>query len=293
MKTSRSIWIAFALNLFFALLEFLFGVLFRSSAVLADAIHDTGDAVAIGLSAFLEKLSNKKEDKFYTFGYKRFSLLGAMITATILISGSVFILLENIPKLFRPEKVNDNGMFWLGIFAILINGFARQIVLGGNSRNEAVLSLHFLEDILGWLAVIVVSLLLKVTNWYFLDPLLSVVIALFILSKAVPKFCQQLAIFLEKVPEGIDIESLKSALLHVENISEITQLNIWTMDGLEHLATLHVCLDDWQLRQSTKLRIHQLFKTYGVTHLTIEVDKTVKEHQVICKAPLELGRKNS
>ena len=186
MKSSQKMMIAFLLNSSFAIIEVFFGLAFNSSAVLADAVHDTGDALAIGLSTLLEKISNKKEDSRYTLGYKRYSLLGAILTSIILITGSLLVLWENVPKIFAPEPVDYNGMLVLGIVAILVNLAASKVVSHGHSHNESILSLHFLEDILGWLAVILVSIVLRFTDWYFLDPLLSLLIAVFILSQALP-----------------------------------------------------------------------------------------------------------
>ena len=114
----------FFLNLSFAIVEFIAGGVFGSSAVLADSVHDLGDAIAIGLSAFLETISNREEDSHYTLGYKRFSLLGALITAVILMTGSVLVILENITKIFHPQPVNDKGILWLGIIAVTINVLA-------------------------------------------------------------------------------------------------------------------------------------------------------------------------
>ena len=148
MKSSRNMTIAFLLNFSFAIIEFIFGLLFHSSAVLADAIHDTGDALAIGLSTLFEKISNRKEDPNYTLGYKRYSLLGALLTSVILLIGSTLVIVENVPKLFAPEKVNYDGMLVLGIVAIAVNTAASRVVSHGHSHNESILSLHFLEDIL-------------------------------------------------------------------------------------------------------------------------------------------------
>lgn len=158
MTTNRAVWLAFFLNLSFAIVEFIAGGVFGSSAVLADSVHDLGDAIAIGLSAFLETISNREEDSHYTLGYKRFSLLGALITAVILMTGSVLVILENITKMFHPQPVNDKGILWLGIIAVTINVLASLVVRKGKTKNESILSLHFLEDTLGWLAVILMSI---------------------------------------------------------------------------------------------------------------------------------------
>ena len=282
MKSSKNMTIAFLLNFSFAIIEFIFGLLLHSSAVLADAVHDTGDALAIGLSTLFEKISTKKEDREYTLGYKRYSLLGALLTSVILLVGSTLVIVENIPKLFAPEKVNYDGMLVLGIVAIVVNTAASRVVSHGHSHNESILSLHFLEDILGWLAVIVVSLILRFTDWYFLDPLLSLVIAGFILSKALPKFWENIQIFLDHVPSDVDLGQLYQELAGLENVRAITQLNVWTTDGLEKYAMLHICLENPNLLAETQIVLRQKLLSYGIAKVTIQTDESLKEHQECC-----------
>ena len=278
MSSKTSIWLAFFLNLSFSVVEFIFGGIFNSSAVLADAVHDLGDALAIGLSACLETISNRQEDKRYTLGYKRFSLLGAMLTALILLTGSVMMLLENIPRLLSPQPVNYQGMLWLGVIAILINLLASLIVRKGQTKNEAILTLHFLEDILGWLAVILVAGVLYVTDWYFLDPLLSLLISSFILWKAIPRFWSTLKIFLDAVPEGIETAEIEKELAALDNVKSVNQLSIWSMDGLENDAIVHLCLEDCSQMVDTKDAVRHLLRDRGVHNITIEVDASQSNH---------------
>lgn len=279
MKSSQKMMIAFLLNLSFAIIEVILGLAFNSSAVLADAVHDTGDALAIGLSTLLEKISNKKEDSRYTLGYKRYSLLGAILTSIILIIGSILVLWENVPKVFAPEPVDYNGMLVLGIVAILVNLAASKVVSHGHSHNESILSLHFLEDILGWLAVILVSIVLRFTDWYFLDPLLSILISGFILSQALPKFWDNIKIFLDHVPSDIDLGQLYQELGSLDNVQAIAQLNVWTTDGIDKYAMIHICIDDIEKSQQIRQAIHQLVKTYGIVSATIECDGSMEEHR--------------
>ena len=282
MKSSKNMTIAFLLNFSFAIIEFIFGLLFHSSAVLADAIHDTGDALAIGLSTLFEKVSTKKEDREYTLGYKRYSLLGALLTSVILLVGSTLVIVENIPKLLAPEKVNYDGMLVLGIFAIVVNTAASRVVSHGHSHNESILSLHFLEDILGWVAVIVVSLILRFTDWYFLDPLLSLVIAGFILSQALPKFWENIQIFLDHVPSDVDLSQLYQEIAALENVRAITQLNVWTTDGLEKFSMLHICLENPNLLAETQASLRQKLLAHGIAKVTIQTDESLQEHQEYC-----------
>ena len=280
MKSSQKMFLVFLLNITFAIIECIFGFLFNSSAVLADAVHDFGDALAIGLATLFEKISNKQHDQTYTLGYKRYSLLGALVTSIILITGSSLVLFENIPKLFAAEKVNQDGMLILGIIAIFINFLASKIVGQGHghNHNESMLSLHFLEDILGWLAVIIVSLILRFINWYFLDPLLSLAISIFILAKTLPQFWETIQIFLNRIPKNLDFQSLFIQVQEVNNVHLLTQFNIWASDGLEKFAMIHLCLENPQKLKETKQAIHTLLNSYGIEHVTIECDDSLEEH---------------
>ena len=193
-----------------------------------------------------------------------------MVTAVILMTGSVLVILENITKLFHPQPVNDEGILWLGIIAVSINVLASLVIRKGQTKNESILSLHFLEDTLGWLAVILMAIVLRFTDWYILDPLLSLAISIFILSKAIPRFWSTLRIFLDAVPEGVDIQQVKSDLEQLDHVASINQLNLWTMDGLEKNAIVHVCLEHVNHMEVCKESIRTLLKDCGFQNVTIE-----------------------
>ena len=278
MSSKTSIWLAFFLNLSYAIVEFIAGGIFGSSAVLADSVHDLGDAIAIGISAFLETISNREEDRRYTLGYKRFSLLGALVTSVILMIGSVLVILENVTKIVHPQSVNEKGILWLGILAVSINVLASLVVRKGKTKNESILSLHFLEDTLGWLAVILMAIILRFTDWYILDSLLSLVISIFILTKALPRFWSALKIFLEAVPEGVEAGNLEKDLETLTNVKSVNQLSIWSMDDLENNAIIHLCLEDWEQMTETKNQVRQLLEERGIQNITIEVDTSQSDH---------------
>ena len=279
MKAKYTVWVAFFLNLSYAIVEFIAGGIFGSSAVLADSVHDLGDAIAIGISAFLETISNREEDRQYTLGYKRFSLLGALVTAIILMTGSVLVILENVTKILNPQPVNDEGILWLGIIAVSINVLASLVVGKGKTKNESILSLHFLEDTLGWLVVILMAIILRFTDWYILDPLLSLVISIFILTKAIPRFWSALKIFLDAVPEGLETGDLEKDLEALTNVKSVNQLSIWSMDGLENNAIIHVCLKEMEHMETCKESIRIFLKNCGFQNITIEVDADLESHQ--------------
>ena len=187
--------------------------------------------------------------------------------------------MENITKLFHPQPVNDEGILWLGIIAVTINVLASLVVRNGKTKNESILSLHFLKDTLGWVAVILMAIVLRFTDWYILDPLLSLAISFIILSKAIPRFWSTLKIFLDAVPEGVDIEQVTSDLEQLEHVASVNQLNLWTMDGLEKNAIIHVCLEHVKHMEVCKESIRDLLKERGFQNVTIEVDEDLATHR--------------
>ena len=212
------------------------------------------------------------------------------MTAVILITGSILVILENITKLFNPQLVNDEGILWLGIIAVSINLLASLVVRKGKTKNESILSLHFLEDTLGWLAVILMAIILRFTDWYILDPLLSLVISIFILTKAIPRFWSALKIFLDAVPEGVDIQKIKTDLAELDHVASINQLNLWTMDGLEKNAIVHVCLKEMEHMETCKESIRIFLKDCGFQNITIEVDVDLESHQAHKRKVCDLER---
>ncbi|MFL2099562.1 cation diffusion facilitator family transporter [Desemzia sp. FAM 23989] len=272
-KASKNMQLVFVLNLLFSLAEFVFGFLFNSAAILSDAVHDLGDSLSIGLAWGFQKISNKEANGKYSFGHRRFSLLGALTTSIVLMTGSVLVVVHSVPLLFNPEPVNSQGMFWMAIIAIAINGFATWLMGKGSSANERVLSLHMLEDVLGWAGVLIVSVVLRYQEWYILDPLLSIGIALFILSRTIPNFLSSANVFLESVPEGVDIRQLDKKIRSIDYVHGVSHLHIWSIDGEENAfaVTVYVSTEDVSEFESIREQIRLMLTDNNVTHSTIEV----------------------
>ncbi|WP_232219603.1 cation diffusion facilitator family transporter [Carnobacterium pleistocenium] len=272
-KAVKNIKIVFILNLTFSIAEFILGALFNSAAILSDAVHDLGDSLSIGLALFFQKISTKEANERYSFGHRRFSLLGALITSVILIAGSILVIMNSIPLLVDPQPVNANGMFWLSIVAIGINGYAAWLISRGTSKNEKVLNLHMLEDVLGWIGILIVSIVLNFTDWFILDPILSLVIASYILSKAIPGLLENAAIFLEAVPKGVDIKALENNVKLIDSVHAVSHFHMWSIDGEENAVaiTIYVNTEDTKQQEQVKEEIRYLIKDANVTHSTIEI----------------------
>ncbi|PRY83496.1 cobalt-zinc-cadmium efflux system protein [Alkalibacterium olivapovliticus] len=269
---TKKIAVVFYLNLFFSVIEFIFGFMFNSMAIISDAVHDLGDAMSVGLAGYFQKIATKEADDQYSFGHQRFSLLGAMVTSIVLIVGSVIVIFHAVPRVFSPEPVYYQGMFWLSIVAIAANGFSAWLMSRGSSHNESLINLHMMEDVLGWLGVLIVSIVLTFTDWYFLDPLLSIAVAVFISFKTWPLFKETVEIFLEATPRSISKKEVESDLLSYSKITNCSHLHIWSIDGKEHALTVTLSTNeaDSKVLEDIKEDIRQKLIAYDITHSTIE-----------------------
>ena len=270
MKTEKNILIAFILNLTFSIIEFIGGTITNSVAIISDAIHDISDALSIGISYFLEKKSKKQPDEKYTYGYIRYSIIGSIITTTILLFGSSIVIYNSIMRIFNPIKINYNGMIIIALFGVIINFIAAYFTKNGESLNQKSVNLHMLEDVLGWIIVLIGALIMKFTNISVIDPILSIIVALFILVNALKNFKIVLDLFLEKTPNNIKIETIKEELLKIKNVTDIHHIHIWSIDGYNNYATMHVVIKTKD--KEIKNQIRERLKKFKINHITIELE---------------------
>jgi len=270
-KSESNILIAFILNLFFSIFEFFGGLFTNSIAIISDAIHDFGDAISIGISYFLEKKSKNKPDNKYTYGYIRYSTLGALITNVILIIGSALVIYSAINRFINPVEINYDGMIVFAIFGVLVNFIAVYSTKDGKSLNQKAVNLHLLEDVLGWLVVLIGAIVVKFTEINRIDAVISILVALFILINAFKGMKKIVDLFLEKIPDGIKVEDIKKHLLEIDGVKNVHHIHIWSIDGFNNLATMHVVTDSqkvWELKE----KIRKELKEHQINHTTIEIE---------------------
>jgi cobalt-zinc-cadmium efflux system protein len=278
-----NIRLAFFLNLFFTILEIFGGLWTNSLAILADAIHDLGDSFALGSAWFLERLSMKKGDVLYSYGYRRFSLLGALISATVLIAGSLFILLHAVPRIFHPQHSYAPGMFLFAVIGIAVNGAAALRLKGSTGINAKMVAWHLLEDVLGWAAVLAVSLILLVRDIPFLDPLLSCLITAYVLFNVLKNLGRTFGVFMQGVPAGTDIEAIEESLRSIEHVLGTHHTHIWSLDGTHHVLTTHVVVDNEVTRDDIlkiKGHIRAILDSHDMIHSTVEIEYAGEECRI-------------
>lgn len=274
-NTANNIRLAFFLNLGFTIIEIAGGLWTNSLAIMSDALHDLGDSLSLGLSWFLERYSLKKKDERYSYGYRRYSLLAALINGLILIAGSIYILSEAIPRIFNPEQSNAKGMLIFALAGMVINGIAVLRVRRGRSLNERIVFLHLFEDVLGWAAVFIISIIMIYRDIPILDPILSIVITLYISYRVFMNLKKTFSIFLQAVPEGISIREIEKKLLKIDKVIDIHHTHIWSIDSVNNVFTAHIIVDDDITREELNLikkKVKRITQSLGLEHSTIEIE---------------------
>jgi len=274
---SRRIGTALALNLTFTVVELAGGLLTNSLAILSDALHDLGDTVSLALAWRMAKISSRRGDETFSYGYRRFSLLGAVVMSALLIGGGVIVVAEAIPRLLHPETTYAPGMFFLAIGGLLINGLAALRMRGGRSLNERIVTWHFLEDVLGWAAVLAASVIMWIWDVPWLDPLLSVLITMYVLWNVVRHLRQTLVIFLQGIPASVRLEDVEKAIRTTPGVEDVHHTHIWSQDGEHHVLTAHVVTKEGAVttfEEATQLRVllKKRLTRFGISHATLELE---------------------
>lgn len=279
--SAHKILIAFLLNLGFSVFEFIGGLLTNSIAITSDAIHDLGDAASIGIAYFLERYSKKASNHQYTYGYIRYSVMGSLITTLILLTGSILVIGASASRLIHPVPTNYNGMIILAIVGVIVNFIAAYYTHDGDSLNQKSVNLHMLEDVLGWAVVLIGAIIMHFTDLQFIDPLLSIGVALFIFISAFGNFREIVDLFLEKTPRGISIDELCQHVSAIKGVQGVHHVHVWSMDGYNNYATMHVISPRTDLPQ-LKATIRAELQEHGIGHTTIEFerpDETCPQHE--------------
>jgi len=278
-QETKNLKTAFFLNLGFTIIEIIGGFFTNSVAILSDALHDLGDSLSLGLSWYFQNVSKKGRSKKFSYGYGRFSLLGAIINAVVLLSGSVIIITEAIPRILDPQTPDTEGMIYLAILGVVVNGAAVLKLKRGVSINEKVVSLHLLEDVLGWVAVLIGAIIMHFYDAPIIDPLLSLGISAFILFNVFRNLKQSFRIILQGTPEDISINKLISTLENVDGIKSVHDCHMWTLEGEQNIFSAHLVVDEnHQIKDliSLKKEVRKLLHDAGVEHATLEFE-TEKE----------------
>ncbi len=266
-----NVTLAFLLNFGFSILELVGGIITGSTAILSDAVHDFGDSIALALSFVFEKVGKRRANEKYTYGYKRISLIGAFINIIVLSVGTIFVFSEALQSLVNPMPVKAEGMLLLSFIGIAINGASVFRMKGSKKILDKTVMMHLMEDLLGWIAVLVVSIVIYFTNWYILDPILSLGICIIIGRNIYVNLKTAILIIMQRVPDEDLYEEIKEHLMEMNEIEKIEKLNMWTMDGEMHVVTASIKTLENTDKNDVLNKVKEMLNNEGINESTIEV----------------------
>jgi cobalt-zinc-cadmium efflux system protein len=275
VKSEKRMLISLILNFLFTIFEFIGGLITNSIALISDSIHDFGDTISMAIAIFLEKKSKQKPDYKYTYGYYRFSLLGGLTTSVILIVGSFIIVIEAVKRILNPQPIDAELMIYFAIVGVIVNGIAALNVSKGKSANEKVISLHLLEDVFGWLALLIAAIIMNFYDIDILDAILSLLFTVFILYHVFRNLKIILEVFLEKAPKGFSIDKIKKTLTEDPSVEDVHHVHLWTIEGNVPIITLHAVISKHlnanQIEKVT-LSLKRKLEEMGINHSTIQIE---------------------
>lgn len=273
-KTPENIKIAFLLNLAFSIVEAIGGILTNSISIISDSLHNLGDSITIGINYIFEKKSKKLPNKEYSYGYLRYTMLGSLIASFILLVGSVIIIYNVVPRLIKPLSVNYDAMIIFGIFGLLINLYATIKIMRSKDKDKKI-NTHMIEDTVIWLFILTGSICIKMFDLVIIDPILSLLIAVYILYQVYKYMKNIYNIFMEKVPKNVKIDEIKKDIESNENIDNVHHIHIWSMDGVNNYMTAHIHLNKILNEEeiiNTKNDVKNKLKEDKINHITLEVE---------------------
>lgn len=285
---------AFWLNLSFFFFALLGGLIANSTSLQAESVHTLGDTLSVAVAWLLERLSRRKADSHYTYGYRRYSLLAAIIISVLLILVSLSMMITTLDHLFHwgimDESLHSHavpdakGMLVVAIVGLVMKSFAAYRLSKGHSLNERSVMFHMLMDSLSWGVILISSAVMLLIDIPWLDKILTLFIALWILYHMLPNLLRAFRILLQEAPRGVNVSQLLQTIKRLDGIEGIIAFRLWSLDGEAHILTLTaVCSHEvWQERETLenlKQRIRKLAEEVGVVESTIEFTSTTPERK--------------
>lgn len=271
---------SFFLNTSFTIIEWFVGLYTNSVTISSGAIHDFGDSIILFFSLLLEKKSKKGRTEKYTYGYRRFSLLGNLINIIILTIGGIFILHNAIDRLFHPQEIRTVVMLVFSILGITINGYGAFKLYSKKQGINRTLFLNIFSDFISWITVFISALTAIIFNVYFLDALCSIFLGIWLIFQGIQGSRKTLHLLMQAVPEEINLQQIEAAILQNKMVTQVHDLHVWDLDGEDYIASFHIVTTSQDIKEVmiAKEEIKIKLETLKINHATIEVD-TVEQAQ--------------
>ena len=266
------------LNLAFVIVEIIAGLIYNSMSLLTDAGHNAGDVASLVLSLVAFWMAKKKSSSVYTYGFKKTTVLAALVNSVVLLVAIGMLGYESVTRLFKPEAVRGEAIAWIAGLGILINSLSAYLFYRQKNKDLNVKSayLHLLSDALVSLGVVIGGIVMSYTHWYWIDPALGLVIMIFILFSTWDLLRDSFKMSIDAVPSGIELDEVKAIILKVDHVQKVSHVHVWPLSTTENALTAHVAIDD-TLSFDQKLAVirnirHEL-EHHNIHHATIELGR--------------------
>ena len=270
-KTVNGLIWAFAVNMLLSAAEITGGIIGGSIALIADALHNTFDAFSILIAVIAWRIGRKIPDEEYTFGYRRAETIGGFINLILLFVSGCYLLYEGISRLVTPEKINGSLIIWISVLALIIDVFTAKLSHHGShgNSNMKMLFLHNMADALGSVAVIISGLCVIYMDWYFVDGIMAMLIAAYMIFQSAVSFRPITRILMNAMPDGLSIQVIKNELLKVRGVTDIHHIHIWNIDEKKIAFACHAVTSSGTAGEEIK---HLLARQFGIEHSTVQVE---------------------
>lgn len=266
------------LNMAFVIIEVITGIWQGSMALLSDAGHNLADVGALALSLFAFKMVSKKSTEKYTYGYRKTSILVSLLNAVILLISIGIIVFEAIQRLLQPQPVQGLTISIVAAIGIAINFISARLFFTTKDHdiNIKAAYLHLLSDAVISLGIVVAGIAIYYSNWYWLDPAISIVIALVILVSTWQLLRDSLRLSMDGVPPNIGLADVRKAGMKIDGIKDIHHIHIWAMSTTENALTAHIILSpqiNYEREQKIKEELKHLLDHENIHHVTLETER--------------------
>jgi len=288
--TSKNLIWSIGINIIIVITELILGVLARSMALISDALHNFADVGSMTLSWWGEKVSAQPNTNQKTYGYKRAEIIIAFINAAVLLGVSGLVLVESIMRLFHPENVVGSTMFFMAIVALIGNGIATYLLQTGADKNLNLKSawLHSMQDALFSLGVVIGAIIIYYTGWNWVDPIISIVVSIFLLKEVYEILVESVNMLMDSVPKDLDFDEIKKSITRFKGIKNVNDLHIWQTGSEDRFLSAHLLVEEISGTERIKIlaEVMELLKEkYEIHHSTLQIvsEQEIKEIGLECE----------
>lgn len=286
--TGRNFILGIVLNLAFVLVEAGAGLWLGSLALLSDAGHNLSDVFSLLLALLAFRMMRIQPSQKYTYGYKRMTILVSLVNALLLFVAVAAILWSSVEKILHPSPVQGEVVAWVAGIGILVNAFTAYLFFKGKDHDLNVKGayLHMAADTLVSVGVLIAGVVIQLTGWYIVDPLIGIVVGVVILFSSWGLLRDSMTLTLDGVPRGIDPKKVKQTMLDQKGVIGVHHLHIWALSTTENALTAHVVVDDLAEEKEIKHAVKDALTGVGIQHATLELEKSgecaEQSHDIYC-----------